>query len=419
MGRIIRDKRFWLVACGLIYTMMCINSALKGGDFDVYLDAAVKLSEGKNIYAPPFIKGLQYFYSPLFAVLLVPFTGNFFVTEFIWLLLSGVMIYRTFGLIQKYLNFSQFSKKEFRWFVIITTFFTLRFLLYNIAMIQITIFLLWAIFESIDLIKRDKFIIGSLLLAFAINVKLLPLVILPYLLYRGYFKATGLVVGFSVIFLYLPVLFLGTDFNSFLLHEWWQVINPTKKEHLIEAGAGSQNLVGLIPVFITETQGDLNVQRNFLNLSVETAIQITSLVRLALIALTLYFLKWPFKRDVSNLNELRSLSYICLLIPLIFPHQQKYAFIFLYPMIMYLSYYCFLLYKHQWNRQSKIYTFSLLTIGFILSPFIGSDIVGKMNYDLIHHFRLLGIVALLLIVYSMISKPDSFAGLTATNEVDQ
>lgn len=384
---------------------MSVNSAIRGGDFDVYLDAAVKLSEGKNIYAPPFVKGLQYFYSPLFAMLLIPFSSNFFITELIWLFLSGWMIYRAFVLIQKYLNFELFSKKEFIWFVVISTFFTLRFLMYNVAMIQITVFLLWAILESIDLIKEKKIVLGALLLAFAINVKLLPLVVLPYLVYRGYIKASGLVIVFSALFLFIPALFIGIDSNSFLLHEWWGVINPTNKEHLVEAGAGSQTLVGMIPVFLTETHGDLDVKRNFLNLSMETAIQITSVVRLALVALTLYFLKMPFSKEVNRLSELRAVSYICLLIPLIFPHQQKYAFIFLYPMIMYLTYYCFLLYKNRWDKNAKIFTYSLVVIGFILSPFIGSDIIGKMNYDLIHHFRLLGIVALLLIVYSIISKP--------------
>ena len=74
-----------------VYVALCINSALKGGDFDIYLDAAINMTHQYNIYDPPiyFKEGLSYFYSPLFALILIPFSGNFLITEFIWLLLSG------------------------------------------------------------------------------------------------------------------------------------------------------------------------------------------------------------------------------------------------------------------------------------------------------------------------------------------
>ena len=74
-------QKFLIIGIALIYIALSIVSALDGGDFDVYLDAAIKLNNGDNIYAPPFIKGLQYFYSPLFALVLIPFSWNFLITE--------------------------------------------------------------------------------------------------------------------------------------------------------------------------------------------------------------------------------------------------------------------------------------------------------------------------------------------------
>jgi hypothetical protein len=390
----------------LLYIFICYKSAVKGGDFDVFLDAAQKLNNGENIYAPPFFNGLQYFYSPLFALLLIPFTNYFFSIELAWLMLSGFLFYRTGKLIFKYFDLTVLTKKEKIVLLVITVFFSLRFLLYNIAMIQITIFLLWGIFESIHLIKKDKWVIGSLLLALVINIKIMPIVILPYLIYRGKFKATAATLVFSAIFLVLPALYIGYDFNAFLLAEWWKIVNPGNNEHMIEIGVNAQSFVGIIPVFISETGGDMHVNRNFLSFSIGTAVIITNIVRLIFVAFTIYFLDKPFLKAKSSLSEVRALAYICLLIPLIFPHQQKYAFIFVFPMIVYLSYYCVIMWKLKRDRNFKLFLMPLLVVSILYTPFIGSDLLGRYNYDLLHHFRLLGISLILLIVFAILGSPN-------------
>jgi len=401
-----------LLVLSILYVLLCIDSALRGGDFDVYLDAAIKLNDGQNIYLPTFYKNLltddiplQYFYSPLFALILIPFTANFFVTELVWLLLTGFLLYRTWILIIRYFDISVFGSKDFYIWAGITFFFIFRFILYNVAMVQVTIFLLWAFFESINLIKKDKPILGALLLAFSINIKLMPLVALPYLIYRGYYKGFIYVIIFILIFLFLPSIFIGHDFNVFLLKEWWVVINPANVEHMMEPEINSQSLVGVIPVFITESVGELEFKRNILNLSVETAELITNIVRLLLILLTVYFLKSPFKKYISRLTEIRALSYIALIVPLIFPHQQKYAFIFILPMIIYLSYYCIVMWKYNRNKNFLIYFSFLLLISIIYSPIIGTDIIGRNLYYFLHHFRILGIGTLLLILFAILANP--------------
>lgn len=398
-----------------LYILLSINSAKRGGDFDVYLDAAIKLSKGENIYVAPFINGLQYFYSPLFALLLEPFTTNFFIIEFLWLIISGVFLIRIFKLCSNYLNFNILSQKENYLFVVITSFFIIRFLLYNIGMIQITVFLLWCILESISYINKGKSIHGAFLLALAINIKLMPLVFLPYLLYRAKFKAFLWVVIFSIVFLFLPSIFIGFDFNNFLLSEWLKVINPVNKEHLIEPFSDSQSLVGLVPVFISDTIGDININRNFFHLSIEKAVLITNLARLGLILFTLFFLNKPFKA-LDKLTEFRAIAYICLIVPMIFPHQQKYAFLFLYPMMIYLTYVSFLMFKYNRTLKFKITLISLLFVSLIYSPFIGSDILGRYFYTLLHHFRFLGIATLLLIIYSIILSPNKVNTLVAVNK---
>lgn len=61
-----RTELLFKILLLLLIVTFSVLTSLDGGDFDVYLDAAVKLHENKNIYAPPFVKGLQYYYSVFF-----------------------------------------------------------------------------------------------------------------------------------------------------------------------------------------------------------------------------------------------------------------------------------------------------------------------------------------------------------------
>lgn len=409
-------KNIVLSVIGIVYILMSVASALEGGDFDVFLDAAQKISNGENIYVGPFIKGLQYYYSPLFALILIPFTGNFFVTEFVWLLLSGFWLYRIWVLISSFFDVSILSKKEIGVWVGVSFFLITRFLLYNLVMIQVTIFLMWAILESIQLIANKKEVLGAFLLALVINIKLMPLVIVPYLLYRGKFKTVGFLVVFSLMLLYLPVIFIGYDYNAFLLSEWWSIINPGNAEHVLEAEITYQSLVGTIPVFLIETESIIQVKRNFVNLSVDTVVTITNFARLLVVGFTLYFLGTPFRKKVDKLSEIWAISYLLLAIPLIFPHQQKYAFLFMFPMISYLVYYSILRYKFNRTISFKVFVGLLGFIVIVFTPIIGSDIIGRNAYDVIQHFRILGICAFLLIPFIAIATPKSINEMISKNK---
>ena len=187
-----------------------------------------------------------------------------------------------------------------------------------------TIFLLWACLESIYLIRKKKVVWGAFILALAIDIKILPLVMIPYLVYRSYYKGTAYTLFLCIVLLFLPGLVVGWSTNLFLLSEWWNHINPTKSEHILEVARGAHSLTAMLPPLLTETQAKLDIQRNILSLSPEHAMQITNVLRFSLIIFSLYFLKWtPFRTSSSRLLQLRELSYLLLLIPLIFPRQQN------------------------------------------------------------------------------------------------
>lgn len=381
----------------LLVVIYCLLRSLEGGDFDVFLDAATKLSHHQNIYRPPFIKDLQYYYSPFFALLLVPFSYlPYAVTEFVWLLLSTLLLYRSWILITNYLDTRVLNTKDNRLWIFLTLFLTIRFLLYNYSMIQMTIFLIWATLESLALFARKKWMLGGLLLGFACTTKLLPLIFLPYLLYRGQYAGLVSTLSFFVFFLVLPILFIGYDFNTLLLHEWWLVINPGNAENSIEADIGTHSLVSLIPVYLTETHNKIDIKRNFINLTADQAVFITNCVRLVFVAATLFFLRsLPFKKNRDQVQTLWECSYLFLVTPLLFPHQQKYAFLYIAPALIYLLYYLIVAFKA--NSKNKILLAVLFSLtALIFTPFISSDLLGRYTYDVLQHFRGLTIATILL-----------------------
>ena len=325
----------------LVSVVLSYLSAKDGGDFDVYIEAAYKLYHGMNPYLPPYAKdGMGYSYSPFFIILLIPFTGNYFITEFMWCLLSCFLLYRSFKLFYQYLISEGLTSKEYKIWAWILLVLSYQFASNNLGMVQMTIFLLWAILESLKLTKNGQEVLGGLLLGAIINIKIMPLVMLGYLFYRGYLKAFFVAIATAILLLFSPTIFWGFDYNLILLTDWWKIINPTNAEHLMETGIGTHSMVAFLPVFLTETVGELPYNRNIFNLDLDTAIRITHMAILGLISVSLlYFRSWPFTKEKDDIKSIWEISYFMLLIPLIIPHQQKYAFLLVIPMVAYVLFF--------------------------------------------------------------------------------
>jgi hypothetical protein len=263
--------------------------------------------------------------------------------------------------------------------------------------------------ESIRLFRKDKVIVGGIILALAINIKLLPIVLIPYLIYRNYFKAIASFSFFSLVFLFFSAIFLGWSKNSFLLSEWWNVINPSNSQHLIETELGTHSLSALIPSLLTETEGEIDIRRNVFSFGSESAILILNIVRAFFVTFTIYFLKWPpFKRNNSKLFQIYELSYLVLIIPLIFPHMQKYAFVLSIPALFYLSHFVVLNFR---NGKSTVNAWRMNTIliliflSFVLMTLSTDGLIGRNLNDITQHFKTITWGALLLVVALILAKP--------------
>lgn len=398
----------------LLVVAYVVKEALGNGDFKVFLEAAKLIRNGENPYNKWIFVSegnyCLYFYSPLWAVLLIPFSylPNF-IPNIIWLSANIFFLYRIYQLLKRFVELNSITRRQLHWILLLCIIMSLRFIQYNFGMIQMTIFLLWGVLESLRLIQDKKVVYGGILLALIINIKILPIVILPYLLYRSYIKGFVYTLIFSIVFLFLPILYTGWSTNNFLLTEWWSVINPANPEHLVETDLGPHSLTALVPTLLSETLGKISIPRNIFNLSENTATYALNITRLLLIILTLFFVKWPpFIHARNKLFQLRELAYIVLLIPLIFPHQQKYAFVLAIPALFYLSHFIIINLPLRRVVMTGIRWYTLMTImclSFILMTLSTDGLIGREFNNITQHFKTITWGALLLIFALLLASP--------------
>ena len=382
-----------------------ISASNRNSDFDIFLDLATQLRQGQNFYTT------GTYYSVFFVWLLVPFSSYIFLSKLLWLLLSYFLLYRIYGLIQEYFNIKELTRKQHILWTILVLFYSLQFLIYNIQMIQITIVLLWGCLESLRLIRNKREIWGGMLLAAVIMVKMMPLLLLPYLFYRGYFKSVVATMLFLVVLLFVPALFIGMDYNNFLLSEWWNILwgvmSPTNAGQLYELDStGAHSLTALLPVYLMPTEAMMPYRRHIANLQPETVVMILNFARLFFLAISLFFFRsLPFKKENDRLKTFWEIAYFLMLIPLLLPHQGKYAFLFVIPMLAYICYF----FISTWNRGKNV-TYWICLICFIIpslmfTPLYGSDVIGRFLFDYCQHYRFFAIATLCFIAVALYCNP--------------
>ena len=80
-----------------------------------------------------------------------------------------------------------------------------------------TVFILWSMVESVYLSSNNKETKAGILLAFAAIVKMVPVVLLPYFLFRKKWKAAIVAMASGLFFFFLPMLVTG-------YHKFFEVI---------------------------------------------------------------------------------------------------------------------------------------------------------------------------------------------------
>lgn len=395
----IPKEKLWYGFLLLAAVIWCLTEAAGEGDFLIFMSASGDLSRGLDVYKIKYLDGYHYYYSVLFAMVLRPFyVLPWFWVKFAWLALNLFLYIRMFMLLASSSILKQLRTKTMRLFLWLVFLFSFRFLRDNIHTFQVTILILACCIYGLVYVRRGKPVTGAALLALGINIKLLPLVFLPWLLYRGHFRAFVFTVLFYLLSLFLPSLFIGHGYNSQLLAAWWQLVNPTNQQHILDTAERSfHSLSTLLSTLLVAEVPDsyaLPLKRHIADLPLQTLSHILLSIRAALVLLTMYFLKWPpFRRDKGNEAICMEISYILLLIPLIFPHQQHYAFLFAVPAFAIILFYLL----RDWSVLAKTTSRSVsVLLALIYLSANLKILLGEFNHYY-EHYKILTYGALLLI----------------------
>ncbi|MFN5984157.1 MAG: glycosyltransferase family 87 protein [Fluviicola sp.] len=407
---IFKEKKWFLFSIVLIIILSLVE-ANGQGDFHIFLSASKDLIEKENIYTNNYNQYYHYFYDLSFALILYPLTFlPIYFAKLIWLLFNGFLLFRIWKLIRAYLPQDAFTKKGEVLVTILSFVFVLRVLQANLHLAQLTIFILFLTLEAIHQIQvKKRHYLGGFLLAWGICIKLLPIVFIPYLIFRAEWKGLLFTTINCLFILFIPVLFIGIDFNFFLLNERWKLINPSNKQHILDTEERSfHSLTTLISTLFYQNTGEqfvLSYKRNIAELSIDQIAKVILIVRLIFVGFTLYFLNsLPFREARSRIQSLYEISYICSIIPLIFPHQQHYAFFFILPSVVYLFYY----YNHRFIRLkmggkiSKWVFIVLISISYLA---LNCHLLLGSYREIYDHFKILTYGAILLILILGFCRP--------------
>jgi hypothetical protein len=387
LGSLYRNEKtlFYLIA--ILFINFIILEFNRSGDFRVFVEAAKELLAKGDIYSHAYDTNplkkdsmLYYYYSPLFALIISLFAYlPHPVVYILWKLFNIILLIRIWKIFKEMLDLDSLSEKALQTLTFFSFLFVAFFLYINFHNQQMTIFLLYLTVEGLYSMQlRQRNLAGAFLISIAVNIKLLSLVVLPYLIYRRNIKGVILVLLFTLIFLFLPAVFIGWDYNLELIKSWWSLLSKYSNLKFIDKDVHS--LSALIPILLSEAEDynfAINIKRNFLALDPDYAYLIANLFSAGLILFTLYFLRTlPFTKPKNRLHMFWELSYILAITPLIFPQQRRYAFFFVFPAITYLVFYYFKIRKDpHYKSQSKnliiwaIPIFILFNLELILGHF--------------------------------------------------
>lgn len=390
-----------IVAGAFIY----LESHAGRNDLDIFLAASVDLFQGENIYTTTYFDGYHYYYSVLFATLIHPLTYvDPAISKSLGLLLNIFLLFRIWKLCKHFLPMTHFSMAMKTLFGLLLFLFCLRFIKGNLHLGQMTIVMLALSIESVYRVKKGQVICAAVLLALAINIKLLPVVLIPYFVYRLQWRVVVYSIFFIAMLYMLPSLWIGYGRNQFLISEWWSIINPLNQRHIVDLDEASfHGMTTFIAAFFTDNPTDpvgLQVKRNVMFLNDGQLFMVVTWVRIALVAFSIWFLRtWPFKGFQSTGKTWWEMSYLLLVVPLIFPHQQHYAFLMSLPAVAWLIYW--LLSENLSHRKHVV----ILTLTFIVYlTFNLSLLLGAFN-AWYNHYKILTFGALLLIILLANTKP--------------
>ena len=127
-----------------------------------------------------------------------------------------------------------------------------------------------------------------------------------------------------------PMVAWGYSFNLELHERWLQSLTGTAVNSIV-LDDNRPGISSWIPSLLMERPMMFSMRRNFVSLDPAIVQVITNSVRVLFVLAGILLISRPLKRPAGKIPAFYDLAVICLLTPLVFPHQGKYALLYTLP----------------------------------------------------------------------------------------
>jgi len=374
---------------------LAIIPALRGisvqSDIDIFYGAALRLRQGSNMYLAPYMYGMWYYYSPLFASILVPFTWlDIRILKVCWHLFNLFLVFRSYRLFCWYLPIPK--AKSGILLVSTLSLLAIPAVFLNLLYGQLTILVLWCCIEGVYRFLKNENTKGSLAFALGINIKVLPIFFFYSFLLKQNWKRLlylFLAVGFLLL---LPFLWLNFSFHKEIIQDWLNLLNPLNKEHIETIGEGGfTDFASVLIKYATLQKIPNETSLNIISLNTLQVFWIQMVFRFLVLILTAWvILNLHAKTFTGRIKEFADLGFILACIPTAFPHQRDYSMLLCLPSA-FLLFFSWLVLKSKIS--SWVIVFLLLDMVLISYVNFLEFFGGPMKFFL-HQSRISGFGAL-------------------------
>ena len=256
--------------------------------------------------------------------------------------------------------------------VVVPILIMLRYIMDNMANIQINVYLLLGSCLTINFFLKNQANLAGLFLGLIISLKVYPIIFLIFVLFKREFKTAAWTVLFILIFNAIPFLFFGIE-TAIQHYSFW--FEKVAKNSVFSTHRNQSLYAFLIRLLTTEPSGSISI--NIAELSAVFVKKITYLIIMIISIIPAFIFRNKIKEKLS-FKTIIEFAFIFASIPIISPLAWKAYFIFLW--LPYLVIYL-ILFRLDYNVSLKknnvmkgmFYCSLILTI-FSTEAFTGSYI---------------------------------------------
>ena len=374
-----------------VWMAALISRSISGlDDFDVFFHAGKRILLKDDIYVQSYYNHLKFYYSPLFALLLSPFTGlPVTYVKIIWFLVNYILLIRCVFIIRQY---TVWNFKGSTFVLLFLCICSGKVIMHNFLANQMSILILWTMLESFRMYTARNTVMAILLFCVGLNFKILSIMVLPFYFIVNHIRFKMLFPAFTIMLLIVPAISISWHYNIFLLQQWWAGINPADQFHVIQTSEqGFVDLGSLVTRYLTSGRIVNEPLVNVINLGYGPIFLITNFIRLSLVLLTIAVVR-NLKHHVYGVHrDLARIVPFIAMVPMVLPHQRDYSFLLVMPMLIVLVLFL--------CRLQKKGLYLLFCLSVIVSGLLAwSTILGSSVVEFFYSYRLITIGMLSLFI---------------------